>query len=278
MSFKIDHYNGALPYRDEPDLYLSFWGKENCVPGHAVGPGIRDLYKIHFIHKGTGVVRVGGHTYTLTAGQAFLIYPKVVTYYEADQEDPWTYSWMAFQGVQVPRILAQTRLLPERPVFPMDTKMMPGLFDALTETLNGYVNPELRLTAILYGFMSLLTEIVPVSSQMNSPHPKQDSYVHQSLEFIHCHYCEPITVQQLAAHLGLDRKYLSSLFKESVGVSPQQYLLRYRMDKAGELLLSGRYRVGEVARSVGYQDALLFSRMFKKAKGHSPKQWISDKP
>ncbi|AZN41354.1 AraC family transcriptional regulator [Paenibacillus albus] len=268
-----NHYNRA-PFRDESDLYLSYWGKENCSPGHAVGPGIRDFYKIHFIHKGQGQVKVRGQTFVLTAGQAFIIYPKVVTSYEADQENPWTYSWIAFYGAWVPNILAKTHLTPDSPVFPMDKKVMPGLYESLSITLNEFPNPELRIMSIMYGFMSLLTEICPISLESGSLHKKQDSYIHQSLEFVHSHYAESISVQQLAGHLGLDRKYLSSLFKESVGVSPQQYLLRYRMEKACELLISGRYLVGEVARSVGYQDALVFSKMFKKEKGYSPKQWI----
>ncbi|MDG0809234.1 helix-turn-helix domain-containing protein [Cohnella rhizosphaerae] len=45
------------------------------------------------------------------------------------------------------------------------------------------------------------------------------------------------------------------------------------MERAGELLRKGHYTVGEVARSVGYRDALLFSKMFKKLKGVPPKQY-----
>lgn len=268
------NYNPERPFREDIELYLSFWGKESCVPGHAVGPGIRDLYKVHFIHKGTGILRVGDMQYDLSPGQAFLIYPHVVTYYEADHHDPWTYSWIGIQGTRAASILSRTRLTPEQPVFPMDLRFMPGLYDQLTEVFAQEGSHDLQYTGLLYEFFTLLLTLAPSSPTPVLTSKKQDGYIHQSMEFIHAHYSENMTVQQLASFLGLDRKYLSTLFKEALGVPPQQYLLQYRMEKAAELLGKGKYTVGEVARSVGYQDALLFSKMFKKAKGVSPKHLI----
>ncbi|MNG24493.1 Arabinose operon regulatory protein [compost metagenome] len=82
-----------------------------------------------------------------------------------------------------------------------------------------------------------------------------------------------MTIRQLSDYLGLDRKYVAALFREALGIPPQQYLLRYRMDKACELLRSTGLTVAETARSVGYKDALLFSRMFKKVIGVPPSRY-----
>ncbi|MFD1957685.1 AraC family transcriptional regulator [Paenibacillus thailandensis] len=267
------HYNPDGPSRDNPAMYLHYWGKEDCVPGHAVGPLIRDHYKVHFVHKGIGRVRAGDSIYELTAGQGFFIYPHVVTYYEADRDEPWTYSWIGFQGDEVERALSRTSLTAERPVFPMDVRLMPALYERMSEIESDERSAGLYLQALLYEFLAVLTTVAPLHDTGRSHPRKQDVYVHQSLEFIHTHYGEDLSVSQLARTLGLDRKYLSAIFKASVGVPPQQYLLRYRMDKACELLAEGKYTVGEVARSVGYRDALLFSRMFRKAKGVPPKEY-----
>lgn len=274
----VFHYNPDRPFRDDPDLYVTHWGKEDCAPGHAFGPGIREMYKVHFVHRGRGVVRVAGNVYPLEAGQAFLIYPHVVIQYEADAAEPWTYSYCAFYGARVPELLERTALTPEDPIFPMDLQIMPNLFDRLSEALDHERNRDLRLNAALYRFLAALTDAVPAEvngegAQANAR--KRSVYVHQALEFMHAHYSEPISIARLAADLGLDRKYLSAVFKEAAGKPPQRYLMELRMRKACALLGDSGFSVGEIARSVGYEDALLFSRMFKRFAGVSPSDYRS---
>lgn len=269
----IFQFNPFRPSESTPHLHLLFWGKEDCVPGHPVGPGIRDVYKIHFIHKGKGIVRVGTETHLLVAGQAFLIIPNVVYYYEADHDEPWTYSWIGFEGTVMPEILSRTLVSLESPVFAMDNRMMPTLYDQLStvDLESGAV--DLRLQAILYDFMAAWVEVTTDTSSPVLMSGRQESYVHQTLEFLHTHYSEDISLESHAERLGLDRKHLSVIFKKALDVPPRQYLLHYRMNKACELLSMRDFTVGEVARSVGYQDPLLFSRMFKKVLGVSPKKY-----
>lgn len=269
----IFHYNPDRPFRDSPELYLCYWGKEACAPQHSFGPGVRDVYKIHFVHEGKGIVRVeDGETLTLTAGQAFIAYPERVVFYQADAARPWVYSWIAFCGDQVGEILARTRVTAEQPVFPMDTRLMPKLYELLNEAEEQAATRDLRLRALLNEFFSVMIELAPASAQGQAAVQAQakDAYIHRCLDFLHSHYGEEISVGQLAAVVGLDRKYLSAIFKQATGFPPQRYLLQYRMERACALLKTGRFTIGEVARSVGYQDALLFSKMFKKTLGVSP--------
>jgi len=271
------HYNPDKPFRDDPDLYVTHWGKEDCAPGHSFGPGIREMYKIHFVHRGRGVVRVAGNVYPLAAGQAFLIYPNFVIQYEADREEPWTYSYCAFYGTRVEELLRRTALTPEQPVFPMDLQVMPGLYEQLTEALTYELNRDLRLNSALYRFLAALTEAAPAGPSGSGTVRRHQAYIHRALEFVHAHYAEPISIASLAADLGLDRKYLSSIFKEATGTPPQRYLVEYRMRKACEMLRGSGFAVGEIARSVGYEDALLFSKMFKRFSGVSPSEYRADK-
>jgi AraC-like DNA-binding protein len=267
------YYNPEKPFRENPDLHLLYWGKEECAPGHAVGPMVRDVYVIHFIHNGTGIVQVGKNTYSLEAGQAFLIYPNVLTYYKADLQSPWVYSWLVFTGKQVESILARTRLTPEQPVFPMDIRIMPDMYNQLTKVYGQEPGSDLKVKALMYEFLSVLTSTIPLSISASSSPKRRDTYIVQGMEYIHAHFHEQVSIEQLASFVRLDRKYFSAIFKETVGLTPQQYLLQYRMNKACELLRKGQYNVGEVAQSVGYSDALLFSRMFKKIIGTAPKHY-----
>lgn len=270
----IFHYNPDPAFRESPDLYLCFWGKEQCEPLHAFGPGVRDIYKIHFVHSGKGMVRSEGDTHVVTAGQAFIAFPEHVIFYQADEQDPWTYSWIGFYGEQIPHLLERTSLSSRHPVFPMDTRLMPGLYELLNEVEQEEpAVRDLRVQMLLHDFFASLVKLSPVTATGGVIPQTKESYVHRSLDFLHTHYAEDITVAQLANLVGLDRKYLSALFKNAVGLPPQQYLLKYRMERASELLKRGKLTVGEVARSVGYHDALLFSKMFRKTIGVSPSDY-----
>ncbi|MDG0810054.1 helix-turn-helix transcriptional regulator [Cohnella rhizosphaerae] len=101
-------------------------------------------------------------------------------------------------------------------------------------------------------------------------HGPASEMVRDTLELIHAYYAEPITLARLAERHGLGPKYFSTQFRRFMGMGPIDYLIRYRMNRAEELLATGTYPVHAVARSVGYPDAYYFSRLYKKHKGQSP--------
>ena len=93
---------------EQSSLTVYFCGKESCQPGHYFGPAVRPHYLIHVILEGKGIFQKSGVTYSLKKGDAFLIPPMESTYYQADQEDPWIYAWVGFDGKSCPEILSQT--------------------------------------------------------------------------------------------------------------------------------------------------------------------------
>ena len=78
-----------------------------------------------------------------------------------------------------------------------------------------------------------------------------------------------ICIEDLANSIGLDRRYLSRVFKQKTGITMQQYLIKTRMEHAAALLNSD-FSVAQTAAMCGYEDPFLFSRMFKKYFGASP--------
>lgn len=101
-------------------------------------------------------------------------------------------------------------------------------------------------------------------------HGPASAMIEETIELIRAHYAEPITLRRLAERHGLKPKYFSAQFRKYMGMGPIDYLIRYRMNRAEELLVTGDYTVLAVARCVGYPDAYYFSRLFKKHKGVAP--------
>ena len=94
-------------------------------------------------------------------------------------------------------------------------------------------------------------------------------------KYIEEHYMEEIQLGELALVAHMSPTYLSGRFKKETGVSFTAYLMNFRLEKAKELLSSGSMSCKEVARWVGYEDYIQFSKMFKKHIGLSPKDYIA---
>ncbi len=95
----------------------------------------------------------------------------------------------------------------------------------------------------------------------------------EALNFIEGAFCGPITVQDIADHLCLNRSYLHRQFKAAMGVSVQDYLLDRRIRQACILLKSTDLPIQVAARSVSYQAALYFSKIFHQKKEVTPSQY-----
>lgn len=102
----------------------------------------------------------------------------------------------------------------------------------------------------------------------------KSKYVLQAMDYIGEHYHDPnITVGEIAQHLGLSEGHLSHTFKKETDYTLLNYLTRYRIHKAMELLRDCRLKVYEVAEQVGYKDITYFSSTFKKLVGVTPSEY-----
>lgn len=102
----------------------------------------------------------------------------------------------------------------------------------------------------------------------------KSKYVLEAMAYIGEHYHEPnIGVAAIAQHLGLSEGHLSHTFKKETDYTLLNYLTRYRIHRAMELLRDCRLKVYEVAEQVGYRDIAYFSATFKKLVGMSPSEY-----
>ncbi|MCX7711080.1 MAG: AraC family transcriptional regulator [Clostridia bacterium] len=264
----------SLSSESNLDLKLYYCGTEACAPNHCWGPGLKDHYKIHYIYSGKGTFETNGQTYHLESGQGFLIYPNSLATYKADDKNPWTYSWVAFNGRYAEMYLNQTGLSQEHPVFFCDNDdLLKDCFNQIFDACKTQQTNDLRLISSLYLFLALIKEGSGLDSSRQKTVKPRDFYIQRALEFIQTNYSRSLCIHEMAEHLSLNRNYMTKIFKEAVGMTPQTYLINYRMDKACELMKDSYLTIGEISNSVGYSDQLLFSRMFKKFLGISPRNY-----
>lgn len=240
------HYPGLSPVQ---------FGYEECAPAHSFGPAVREYWLIHCVHSGRGTFVRDGVTHTVIAGESFVIPPHIETYYEADARDPWHYSWIGFR---MDPSLSEWFSAPV-----LRARGMRELFLSMRECEHSENGRSAFLAARLWDLLSLLQE----------GQEERYGHIEKALHFMRAEYMNDISVAQIAARMNLDRSYFSTLFKETLGVSPRQYLIDLRLAKAAELMRDHGESPSTVAVSVGYPDLFHFSKAFKKKYGLSPRAW-----
>ena len=260
------------------DLMPYQYGREVCEPGHAFGPARRSHYLFHFILEGKGSLtatdEMGSATvHELHAGEGFLIFPGQITTYVADLDDPWEYIWIEFDGAHVKSNLDRLGFSPASPVYQaQDEERCEQMVDAMRSLLEHRSASQFYLAACAYLFFdAFLGSARPHRSGASSR--LHSFYVDNALAYIEQNYQGDITVEDIARNAGLNRSYFGKVFRDAMGVSPQQFLIGFRIEKACELLRLSNLSVGEVVRAVGYPNQLHFSRAFKNARGLSPRAW-----
>ena len=236
------------------DLTLYQYGYEKCRPLHSYGPFVRNHFLFHYIISGKGTLLVddeNSHSteYQLQGGMGFLIEPDRVNTYFADREDPWEYAWIEFSGLRAKEILEGSGLL------------------ATHSQESSY-----HLIGHLFLIMDAL--VSGSSSRRRTQGGKRAQYyANEAVAFISQNYSRAITVEDMARRCNLDRSYFGKVFRDTLGQSPQEFLIQYRMEKAAELLKITELPVGEISRQVGYPNQLHFSRAFKNFYGISPRTY-----
>lgn len=255
------------------DFYLKFCGMQECVPSYSYGPAIRPNYLLHVCLGGKGKYHVNNHVYQINAGDAFLIVPNVVTYYQADQENPWTYLWISFDGSKTKQYLKRCNLDDNNLVIHCDyiDELRELIISMLAHNKLSYSN-ELFIQGQLYTFFSYLAKSANITYKDNVT-SNYNHYVDKAIEYIQNNYQEMVTVNEIADYLSINRSYLTTLFKKHLHLSPQEFLLKYRMMKAEDFLIDTNLTINQIAFSCGYSNQLSFSKAFSNYHQMSPRDY-----
>lgn len=245
-------------------------GWQKCSGKHSFGPAVRDHYVIHYIIEGKGTYYVNGKEYPLRAGDGFLITPGQSTTYAADESDPWEYYWVGFRGVDVVRLLHLCGMDEEHPIFTYrkDDRVHRHLSD-LYFASKQYESREYAMVGYLYLFFSCL---IPLQSAKNKP---REVYLNRSIRYIQENTAYPITVEDIANQVGVERSYLYRIFMEELHCSVHDYVMHCKIERAKEMMSQNQFTLAEIACSLGFSDSSHFSKTFKKIVGESPSRYRS---
>lgn len=261
MDYFFKNYCLATTYVPT-DIYPTQYGEQQCRPNYGFGPCVRSNYILHYVYSGYGVLRIGDTEYKIHPREIFLIKPNQLTYYEADSENPWLYRWIEFNGSMSERIISS---FAEPVISDYDDAIIGKKFKEFISC------GKIPFEAAMEKFWSVIAALT-LNSADNAQIRSRD-YVQMAELYIKNNINKKITVNDISSHVGINRSYLSRLFKEYKNISPQQYLTTERINTAAQYLKNTDISIVEVAQSVGYSDYHIFNKVFHRYFNTSPSEW-----
>lgn len=229
---------------------LSGWATDwNCAPKWEPQ---RYHMLLYYTKKGRFTLIRKGHTYPVCPGQIFFVpLDDHETYTVGTAGETYDFSWIGFTGTLSHR------------------------FGEVLSPLDVGENQLLHLKN-LFNFSHIAYELAADllllhADLLDTKEPKLD-YVQHIIDYIQQAYMLPLTIESLAAQVGLDRSYLSRLFKQRTGTTLHNHLQHVRIHQAKQLLIQG-YSVKESAYQCGFADHKHFQKVFLQHEGITPNIW-----
>lgn len=229
------------------DFHLCFCGFAECKPLHSYGPAARPNYILHYVMKGKGIYQVG-------------------------ETDPWSYLWVGFGGTEAQRFVRDLGLNSRQLTCECEygEELKEIVFEMLHHTRSTAENLY-YLQGKLYQFFSVLARGIEIQQYSNDT--KESIHVQEAIAYIKNYYSQKITVEDIANYLALNRSYLYTIFMNSLGISPKDFLTEFRISRGKEQLALTNLSVEEIAVSCGYRNSLAFGKVFKQKVGITPTQY-----
>lgn len=232
--------------------------------------------------SGSGELKYEGKTYQLTAGDGVFIdcrkeYSHSTGYNCAEDDDSkenlWSLQWCHFYAPCLPAVYEKYRERGGRPVFHSDdirlfTDLLSELYDLSASS--DYIR-DMRINEKLAVLLTLLME--------QSWHPESMTVNRKRVELLEIksyldeHYMEKIVLDDLSERFFINKFYMTRIFKETYGVTINNYLISKRITRSKQLLRFTDMTVDEIGNAVGMGDANYLSRMFRKVEGSSPREY-----
>lgn len=264
--------NDLLLGKNYRELAIFECGDEECIKSKAIVLSKKNYHLFHYVVSGHGILIINKKEYHLGKGDIFFIPRQTDAIYFPDKEDPWHYRWLGFDGEKADEYLSSLNITADNPVIVDNNKKYLKFFNEIISQYNerGYLDIHALGSAYqLFAEMLLINEDVTGISSVKAT-------VEQAKTFINNNYQFDITIKDIARNAKTAPNYLSTIFHKEEGMSTKKYLTMVRMKNARELLLTGHFKIKEVAERVGYDNQLHFSAQFKAYFGKSPLMYLKE--
>lgn len=234
-----------------------------------------DYAMLIYCTKGKGWYKILGKEYMVNQNQYIIIPPGIPYSFGADEKDPWTIYWLHFQGK------LQDQFFPSSPhpvtiVANEHSRLQErlSLFEELYSSFSmGYIKEYMIYSSMcLYQFLASFVYIEQYR-HIATPSQKTDSFSAQVIHYMNEYIHQKLTLKQLAGYFKYSTSHFSMLFQKETGVSPMEYFIHLKIQKACECIELTPLKLNEISVKLGFEEPAYFSRIFTKIMGMSPTEY-----
>lgn len=229
--------------------------------------------ELQYIEEGEAVIRIGERIYNVQAGD-------VVVYNAGSRHDESAEGGMRFyncaiKGVALPGKADGALLMPEESPILHTGKLRPLVQELFKEIHRHIVEGRSRSGSICHYLLGLLLTLLiyEIPHEEEDNHEQLDEYFRQSKLYMEEHFAEELSIEELSSLARMSPSGFAHQFKKKVGISPLQYLIRCRIGRAQNLLISTDKSITDISIEVGYDNLSHFNNQFKRFVGLSPQQY-----
>ncbi len=235
---------------------------------------VREDYYIMYLVGGTLTVKIGGLTKLAEVGDLILLRAGDLQCYSFDGKSTFKYYWIHFTGYAAPHVLDTCG-------FVRSGVYHVGLSESILQCFNKHFadfygkpveNTYMEISAAAH-LMEIFSVMRGAIEGYGIKAGSAEQKIFAAAKYINENYTSPLSVEDLAAQQGMSSGYFSKMFVRFLGSSPQNYLIRIRLQNSCMLLRQSDMSIAQISDAVGYDDPLYFSRIFRKHFGMSPAEY-----
>lgn len=266
LGINVDNFNPKILY-----VFKRNFGAKDNSRYHC-----HDFISMIYILSGSCVYNLDGVHYPLKKGDMIVCNPGVFHSRLMSSEQEVMEFHVGISNIFLENLPKNTLISQNaNPVFKMvrnEQDLLRCCSEIITEQDKDDLGCEPLLKSLVMKFIILfLREAIPPclvaenkSTNLNFETYDRINIVNTIVSYINENYMKQVTLDKISKNMYLSPVYISKIFKEEIGESPINYLIKVRLSRALELLEEGDMSVKSIAKSVGYDDAYHFSKLFKK--------------
>ena len=250
------------PPRVHPSGYLFTWEKGRVL----------QEYQINYITEGSGIFETSTDQFQVVPGSILILRPGIWHRYKPDSDTGWNEHYLGFNGDFCSSIFREGFFQASKPVLYVGfQENLLKLFFEIIQLVKDEKAGHHQVTAS--NTILMLSKILSIVRNQEFAGKSIERTIRKACLYLRENLGTNVNIEKLAKDQHVGYSYFRQMFRKYTGISPTQYHLSIRMQKAKDLLASTEESFKEIAASLGFESYFYFSRIFKDKTGQSPMEF-----